>query len=357
MKSDEEATQLWSPRASAETAKFVDDACDRYEEAWKTGGARLEDFLDGAPEACREHLLRELASIELHYRRDAEGKRFTREALIDVHPQIRGELVAALEHDRDLEGTSGASLPLAPAATPASHGTDGSRELHIRCPHCREPVELLADTPLEDISCRGCGSTFSIVDRDASSDAPSLQAIDRFELLSRVGVGGFGTVWKARDTELDRIVALKIPRRGNLGSHEIEHFFREARAAAQLQHPNIVPVHEIGRAGDTVFIVSDFIRGYALSDWMQETPPTVREIANLGATLADALHHAHAHGVIHRDLKPSNVMIDEMDRPYLMDFGLAKRQIGEITMTFDGQILGTAAYMSPEQARGQESLD
>ncbi|MDC0936231.1 serine/threonine-protein kinase, partial [Pirellulales bacterium] len=357
MKPDTETTRVWPSRPSAEVAKTIDDVCDRFEQAWKTGDARLEDHLDeapgDAPDDCREHLLRELASIELHYRRDAEGRPLTRDALIDVHPQIGPQLRTALERDVGLDGERGGADPSATVdadrAEPAPPGGSGSRELHIRCPHCREPVELLADTPLADISCRGCGSTFSIVDQETTSEAaPSLQAIGRFELLARVGVGGFGTVWKARDTELDRMVALKIPRRGNLRPHEIDHFFREARAAAQL--PNIVPVHEIGREDDTVFIVSDFVRGTTLSEWMNATPPTVREIAELGATIADALHHAHEHGVIHRDLKPSNIMIDEAGRPYLMDFGLAKRQVGEITMTVEGQILGTAAYMSPEQA-------
>jgi serine/threonine protein kinase/ribosomal protein S27E len=229
-----------------------------------------------------------------------------------------------------------------------------SRGLHIRCPHCNNAVELLADTPYEEISCNSCGSMFSLVTQDESTRmATPLKTIDRFDLLARLGVGGFGTVWKARDRDLQRIVAIKIPRRGQLSSAEIEQFFREARSAAQLRHPNIVPVHEVGREGETLFIVSDFIRGVALSDWLTGNHPSPREVVRLCVPIARALHHAHEQGVIHRDLKPSNIMIDEQGQPWLMDFGLAKREVGEITMTMDGQILGTPRYMSPEQASGQ----
>ena len=130
---------------------------------------------------------------------------------------------------------------------------------------------------------------------------------------------------------------------------------REARTVAQLRHPNIVPIHEIGRDQEngTIYIVSELIYGSSLADWMKDRHCNTREIAELGVAICDALYHAHSQGVIHRDLKPSNVMIDEQDHPFVMDFGLAKREVGEITMTLDGHIVGTPAYMSPEQARGE----
>ena len=133
-------------------------------------------------------------------------------------------------------------------------------------------------------------------------------------------------------------------------AEEQEKFFREARAAAQLRHPNIVSVHEVGRDGDSVYIVSDFVRGVTLGDWLTGQQLTSREAAELCAKIADALHHAHEQGVVHRDLKPANIMIDGDGEPHLMDFGLARREVGEVTMTLDGQVLGTPAYMSPEQA-------
>ena len=241
------------------------------------------------------------------------------------------------------------------------HKPQGNREqgldskgLHIRCPHCSNEVELLVHTPFEEISCDSCGSFFNLCERDDNTQvASALQRVGQFELVSRLGIGGFGTVWKARDTELDRIVAVKLPRKGQLSDAEVEQFFREARAAAQLRHPNIVPVHEVGRHEGAFFIVSDLIRGATLSDWLTGKTPSPQEAVAMLLPVAEALQHAHQQGVIHRDLKPSNIMIDEEGRPYLMDFGLAKREFGEITMTVDGQVLGTPSYMSPEQADGK----
>jgi hypothetical protein len=182
--------------------------------------------------------------------------------------------------------------------------------------------------------------------------APSLTKLGRFELIERVGLGGYGSVWKARDKELDRTVAIKIPRAGGMTPEDQEKFFREARAAAQLRHPSIVSVHEVGRDEDSVYIVSDFVRGVTLGDWLTGQQLTSREAAELCAKIADALHHAHERGVVHRDLKPANIMMDHDGQPHLMDFGLARRETGEVTMTIDGQVLGTPAYMSPEQAQG-----
>ena len=215
-------------------------------------------------------------------------------------------------------------------------------------------MEMAIDTTLTDLTCESCGSHFSLVDDTRSTrSADTLTTLGRFELLERLGVGGFGTVWKARDTELDRPVAVKIPRQGDMSPEETEKFLREARAAAQLKHPNIVSVYEVGRDGDSVYIVSDFVRGADLADWLTEQQLTGREAAELCAKLAEALHHAHEQGVIHRDLKPANVMMDANGEPHLMDFGLARREVGELTMTIEGQVLGTPAYMSPEQAQGE----
>jgi WD40 repeat protein/tRNA A-37 threonylcarbamoyl transferase component Bud32 len=226
--------------------------------------------------------------------------------------------------------------------------------MHVRCPHCHQPVELVESVGLEHIDCPSCGSHFSLLgDQTASYHAGEVRTIGHFELIERLGMGQFGTVWMARDTELDRSVAVKIPRQEQLSRDDMETFLREARAAAQLHHPNIVSVHEVGREGDTVFIVSDLVRGATLADRLTAGRMSPREAAQLCVTIAEALHHAHQAGVVHRDLKPSNIMIDADGQPHLMDFGLAKREAGEITMTLDGRILGTPAYMSPEQARGE----
>src|SRR5262249_39936325 len=181
-------------------------------------------------------------------------------------------------------------------------------------------------------------------------------------LLERVGVGAFGAVWKARDPKLDRIVALKILHSG-LGTDEAEmqRFGREARATAQLRHPGIVTVHEVLTLDGLPVLVSDFVRGVTLKDFLEVRRLTFRESAQLVAELAEALDYAHGMGVVHRDIKPANVMREAgggggLGRRLLMDFGLALRDGAEVTLTLDGHVLGTPAYMSPEQAGGKSHL-
>ena len=226
----------------------------------------------------------------------------------------------------------------------------------ILCPHCHNPIELLEATTAGEVVCPSCGSTFRLDNGSTAPQGPwrGGRYAGRFELMATVGTGGFGTVYKARDPQLDRIVALKVLRLGDLATDDHkDRFLREARNAAQLRHPAIVPVHEIGDEAGIPFIVSDYIEGVTLSDWLTGRRPSFRESARLVAELAGALHYAHEEGVIHRDVKPSNIMLDTAGQPHIMDFGLAKRDAGEVTVTIEGEILGTPAYMSPEQARGE----
>lgn len=340
---------------SVDLQQAIDAICDRFEQAWQAGESpSFTDFLRDTSAEARTVLVRELVAIELAYARNAEGGRLAPDDIIARYPDLANELrecVAQLAKSQPPAGSSkrGESFQ----TTIATHRLTGSQGLHIRCPHCQVALELLADSPLDKINCHSCGSNFSLIDgEEDSADAAAPRRVGRFQLLERIGVGGFGSVWRAHDSDLDRAVAVKIPRKGQLTSTEMELFFREARAAAQLRHPNIVPVHEVGRDGDKIFIVSDLILGESLANWLKEQSPSTRDMTELLAKVADALHYAHEHGVVHRDFKPSNVMIDQSGEPHLMDFGLAKREVGEVTMTIDGHIVGTPAYMSPEQATG-----
>lgn len=246
--------------------------------------------------------------------------------------------------------------------------------VHFRCPNCRQAIELLADTSLAAVTCPSCDSKFSLVDGQATLPATleTSQRIEQFELIECIGRGAFGTVWKAHDQTLDRVVAVKVPRDQTLSPVDAEAFFREARAAAQLDHPGIVRVYEVGRSGGRVYIVSEFVDGVTLADFLQSERLSAREAARWCLSIAEALQHAHRAGVVHRDLKPSNILLrrSEPDEHrhgersgddaeiasrslLLTDFGLARRDSGEMTITVDGRILGTPAYMSPEQARGE----
>jgi hypothetical protein len=178
--------------------------------------------------------------------------------------------------------------------------------------------------------------------------------LGKFELMETLGGGSFGYVLKARDTELERTVALKIARSGSLATAEdVDRFLREARSAARLKHPAIVSLYETGKTADgTCYLVEEFIDGATLADFAKQRKPDFRRSVELVAGVADALAYAHREGIIHRDVKPTNILIDPQGRPHLTDFGLAKRYSDDAEVTRAGEVLGTPAYMSPEQARG-----
>ncbi|MFN9850631.1 MAG: protein kinase domain-containing protein [Planctomycetota bacterium] len=178
--------------------------------------------------------------------------------------------------------------------------------------------------------------------------------LGRFEVFERVGQGAFGTVYRAVDTTLNRVVALKIPRATRFASEaDEERFFREASAVAQLDHPGIVRVFDVGRDEGIPYIVAEFIQGTVLSKHMEADRFDFRNAAGLVMQVAIAIDHAHRQGIIHRDLKPSNIIIDQHDRPRVLDFGLAKSDSAQSLVSLDGAIVGAPAYMSPEQASGK----
>ncbi|MCS7470934.1 serine/threonine protein kinase [Stieleria sp. ICT_E10.1] len=196
------------------------------------------------------------------------------------------------------------------------------------------------------------------LDTPSTGTAESVEAaaepstIGKFRMLQLLGIGGYGQVWKAYDTVLDRFVALKIARDDVSYRFNRKMVEREARAAAQFQHPNIVTIHEVHFYGDRALIASELIEGVTLSKLIVSSSLTVKQVAEMCAKLADAIHYAHCRGVIHRDLKPSNILIDQDGEPHVTDFGLAKRELAHATLSTQGSVLGTPTYMPPEQARG-----
>jgi WD40 repeat protein/tRNA A-37 threonylcarbamoyl transferase component Bud32 len=244
------------------------------------------------------------------------------------------------------------------------------------CPQCQTPFEL-PEQGCGALVCASCGSSLRHEQEQTRTIVHECRKLGRFTLIDQVGAGAFGAVWRAEDAELGRSVAVKIPHVGRVTSRkDTERFQREGRSSAQLRHPGIVSVHEVGTFDGLPYLVADFIDGVTLADLQTAQPLDQRTAAELIAQVADALDYAHSMGVVHRDIKPSNIMIDRsgvasgkekagsqqsavssqhmlFGRPMLMDFGLALRQDIEATLTVEGQILGTPAYMSPEQARGE----
>ena len=174
-----------------------------------------------------------------------------------------------------------------------------------------------------------------------------------YEILEEIARGGMGVVFKARQNSLNRIVALKMIRGERLVDDEgIRRFHAEARAAAQLHHPNIVAIHEVGAVRGQNFYCMDFISGSSLSKLARDHPLSPKQAARYVQKIAIAIHYAHSRQIVHRDLKPANVLIDQDDEPQVTDFGLAKLLEGEAGATLSGTVMGSPSYMPPEQASG-----
>ncbi len=181
----------------------------------------------------------------------------------------------------------------------------------------------------------------------------SPQKIGRYEIKSELGRGGMATVYKAYDPRFEREVALKVL------PHEMMHdssfrtrFEREAKTIARLEHPAIVPVYDVGEEDDQPYFVMRCMTGGSLADRIAKGPLSLKESAKIMERIGAALDVAHAKGVVHRDLKPGNILFDVAGEPYVSDFGIAKISLSQSNTVTGGAIIGTPAYMSPEQASG-----
>ncbi|MGO9113046.1 MAG: WD40 repeat domain-containing serine/threonine protein kinase [Thermoguttaceae bacterium] len=302
--------------ASLSQAERADRNCVQFEAAWKAGSRpRFDDFLTEVSPSDWPDLLRELLILDLHYRRQL-GE-------CPILDEYRA-LYPALDFD-----------PLANLFATALQPT---------------PSNLTAAT-----------ARFTLSDLQApTGNLPRIRYLGDYELLEEIARGGMGVVYKARQISLNRIVAVKMILAGHLATKaDHDRFHAEAQAAALLDHPNILPVFEVGEHEGQHYFSMGYVDGQSLAARLAEGPLPPKQAAELVATVAQAVEYAHRKGVIHRDIKPSNVLIDSKGRPRVTDFGLAKRVGAPGTpgrgsdLTTTGQILGTPSYMAPEQAAGQ----
>ena len=188
-------------------------------------------------------------------------------------------------------------------------------------------------------------------------DRPRLSLLSDFgdyELLEELGRGGQGVVYRARQSSLNRTVALKVIALGHWATEtHLKRFRREAEAAASLEHPRIVPIYEIGERDGAYYFSMQLVEGGQLDTLVRQEPLPLRRAAEMIANVARTVHFAHEHGILHRDIKPGNVLLDAEGEPHLADFGLARLVETESTVTRTMEVLGTPSYIAPEQAAGQ----
>ena len=190
--------------------------------------------------------------------------------------------------------------------------------------------------------------------RRAGSDSRPPRQLGDYELLEELGRGGMGIVYRARQTSLGREVAVKVLLRGaDANAGDQARFQQEIKAVARLDHPNIVPIYETGSVDGWRYFGMKLVEGRTLAQVLAEGPMDQIDAARLVMRIAGAVDYAHVQGVVHRDLKPANILLDDAGRPFVSDFGLAKRTAADLTLTTTGAILGTPAYMAPEQASGE----
>ncbi len=229
------------------------------------------------------------------------------------------------------------------------------------CSECGSPISKssrdgFCPRCLIDLALKTEGKTQVVpAPRNAVSD-PTVGAMGNYELIEQIGQGGMGVVYKARQRNLNRFVALKLMRSGSWATEaEIKRFRSETTAAATLQHPNVVAIHEVGEHEGRHYFSMDYIAGPSLAEVINRTPLPAGRSARYVKIIAEAIHHAHQRGILHRDLKPANVLVDTDDQPRVTDFGLAKHIQVDSDLTVSGDAMGTPSYMPPEQAAGKRS--
>ena len=317
-----EESSLRDPSASWRQAEEI---LDRFDSAWNAGDEpRIEDWLEGHDQFGPD-LLFELIAIEFEYRAKA-GQKPQSEEYFERFPglsECRNVACDLIATEFELDD----SLTIADCLE--------------RFPRLRDELTLRLE---------------SSTARQVRGRSGSLKQIGRFQLVELVGEGAFGAVYRAYDEELDRFVAVKIPRSGTFASRADEdRFLREAKNVARLKNPGIVSVFEVGRDQGLPYIVTEFVDGVTLSAETADKTLSVRESAELVARIADATASAHTAGVVHRDLKPANIMLED-GNPRIVDFGLALSLGIDASVTSAGQVVGTPAFMAPEQARGDAHL-
>jgi WD40 repeat protein len=349
---------MTSPLESAEYGNDAwrarEEILDRFEVAWREqGDADIEQFLPAEGTAGRDELLCELIKIDLEYRWE-RGQKKAVEGYFGRFPQLARSAAMTLDLIREelavrrFQGCPPAVAELRKRFPEQSH------DWEALCRGIAEVSSSRRDTPTGSsvLSTLIPGTPTACASTPARAVPPA--RLGRFEIQEVIGKGGFAAVYRAWDPELQRDTAIKVPAAPLLIDDSIKaRLLREATSAARLRHPAIVAIHEVSKDESCPFIVYEYIPGPTLAQVLRDTPPSPRQAAQWVTRIAEALEYAHANGIVHRDVKPANIMMAPDGQPLLADFGLALQTEAAGTLTQEGDVLGTPAYMSPEQAAGR----
>lgn len=353
----------------------IDAIIDRFEDQWQSGmPPKIKAHLDQLNDSdghVRKALLIDLVTIDLEerWRRSAREDTSKNEFQhsFSAEENSAGPLADSYALDYpDLQDGNGllADLVVAEYRARHRHGDQPAvEEYRQRFPDAFDVLQpllagtqVISKTGLISTEVGGPDETFIVgVHRKPASQ--NFSDIGDYRIESEVATGGMGIVYRARHTVLNRNVALKMIKAGELASEqEIRRFRTEAEAAANLDHPNIVSVFEVGEHSGRHFYAMSFVEGQSLSELVMEGPVPQKSAVEICRKTAQAVAYAHLHGVIHRDLKPGNILLDADGQPKVTDFGLARKVEGDSDLTITGQILGTPRFMSPEQAEGRSDV-
>jgi len=319
-------------------ARRIDEVCRRFEAAWREGRQpRVEDYLVDVSHEGRPALRAELEALERELRPSEE-----------TIARFNSGPAAATEPRTAPSPSLVAEAPTIAPGPPPTGPIPGDAPSSVHAASTIPPVDQ-PRFPHDQPTAAVLGQDLSAT--PGASEPTRIRYFGDYEITRELARGGMGVVFRARQMSLNRTVALKMILAGQLANDtDVKRFYTEAEAAANLDHPGVVPIYEVGQHEGQHYFSMGFVEGQSLAQRLVDGPLPPREAAALMVKVAEAIEYAHGRGVIHRDLKPGNILLDRSGSPRVTDFGLAKKLQGDSGLTGSGQIMGTPSYMPPEQA-------
>jgi WD40 repeat protein len=335
-------------RSRPEHAEQIEAACRRFEADFASGqSGEIDEYLSEFAIEHRPAIRSELVALEQALRgKSAAGSHDGTDSARVVPDYLPESPPASVRVPE-------APHPETPATIPIENRVSTPADADAFAPYGEPTFDLtplLHEVPTEEVAGEGQAA------KPMAAKPFAMRSFGDYEIIREIARGGMGVVFQARQVKLNRLVALKMILAGQLAdAKDVRRFYTEAEAAANLEHPGIVPIFEVGQHAGQHYFSMGYIEGQSLSQRLAKGPVPSRQAADLIARVSDAIEYAHGRGVIHRDLKPANILLDRHGNPRVTDFGLAKKIEDQGGLTRSGTTVGTPSYMPPEQARGEHA--